>query len=385
MEKRVRFSIWYFLAAFAVVLALQAYLTNEQVTEISYAEFKQLVDAGKVTDVVVSPDYVSGKLTTLDLEGILQPDKIAQLKQWGGSSHSFRAVKVDDPKLIETLEARKIPFSGHLPSTWLANLASWALSVVFFLVLWGCPVSPHGCRRRRRLDGDRAQQGQGLRRERDAGDLRRRRRHRRGQGGAARGGRVPAHAGALPPPGREDSERRAAGGRARHRQDAAGARRRRRSQGAVLQHERLGVRRDVRRRRRGARARPVRAGEAEGAVHHLHRRARRARQVAQHQSAGHARRARADAEPAAGGDGRLRSQRRRDHHGGDQPAGDPRCGAAARRALRPARRSRPPRRARPRGHPAGACADGEARSRTSTSRWWRRGRPASSVPIWPTW
>jgi cell division protease FtsH len=137
MEKRVRFSIWYFLAAFALVLVLQAYLTHEQVTEISYAEFKQLVDAGKVTDIVVGSDYVSGRLTTLEVEGILPPEKIAQLKQWGGNTRYFRAVKVEDPKLIEALEAHKIPFSGRLPTTWLTNLASWVLSVVFFLALWG--------------------------------------------------------------------------------------------------------------------------------------------------------------------------------------------------------------------------------------------------------
>src|ERR1035437_2239673 len=137
MEKRVRFSIWYFLAAFALVLVLQAYLTHEQVTEISYAEFKQLVDAGKVTDIVVGSDYVSGRLTTLEVEGILPPEKIAQLKEWGGNTRYFRAVKVEDPKRSEALEAHKIPFSGRLPTTWLTNLASWVLSVVFFLALWG--------------------------------------------------------------------------------------------------------------------------------------------------------------------------------------------------------------------------------------------------------
>jgi cell division protease FtsH len=137
MEQRVRFSLWYFLAAFGLVLALQAYLAREQVTEISYAEFKQLVDAGKVTDVVVGAEYIAGRLTTLEVEGIVAPDKIAQLKQWGGSTRAFRAVKVDDPKLIETLEARKVPFAGRLPATWLGNLASWVLSMVFFLVLWG--------------------------------------------------------------------------------------------------------------------------------------------------------------------------------------------------------------------------------------------------------
>ena len=51
----------------------------------------------------------------------------------------------------------------------------------------------------------------------------------------------------------------------------AGARHRGRSQRAVLLHLRLGFRRDVRGRRRQPRARPVRAGQEERALHHLHR------------------------------------------------------------------------------------------------------------------
>ena len=38
-----------------------------------------------MTDVVIGSDYVSGKLTTLDVDGILKPDQITQLKQWGES------------------------------------------------------------------------------------------------------------------------------------------------------------------------------------------------------------------------------------------------------------------------------------------------------------
>ena len=65
--------------------------------------------------------------------------------------------------------------------------------------------------------------------------------------------------------GGADAQGRAAGRAARHRQDPAGARRRRRGGRAVLLDHRLGIRRDVRRRRRGARARSVRAGAPEGA------------------------------------------------------------------------------------------------------------------------
>ena len=108
----------------------------------------------------------------------------------------------------------------------------------------------------------------------------RRRRRRRGRGRAEGDRRVPEEPEEVHEPRRPDSEGRAARRPAGHRQDAARARGRRRGEGAVLQPERIGVRRDVRRRRRGAHPRSVPAGRSQGAVHRLHRRARRARQGA---------------------------------------------------------------------------------------------------------
>jgi cell division protease FtsH len=82
------------------------------------------------------------------------------------------------------------------------------------------------------------------------------------------------------PPRRQDPEGRAAGRPARHRQDAARARHRGRGGRAVLHHLGLRLRRDVRGRRREPRARHVRAGQEERALHRLHRRDRRGRPVA---------------------------------------------------------------------------------------------------------
>ncbi len=97
-------------------------------------------------------------------------------------------------------------------------------------------------------------------------------------------------------------------GFAGYRQDPAGARHRRRGEGAVLHHLRFRLRRDVRRRRRVARARHVRTGQEACAVHHLHRRDRRRRPPSRRRSGRRSRRTRADAQPAAGRDGRLRRQ-----------------------------------------------------------------------------
>ena len=144
--------------------------------------------------------------------------------------------------------------------------------------------------------------------DREAGPrhLRGRRRHRRGQGRAAGDRRVPQGPAEVPAPGRQDPQGLPAGRPARHRQDAAGPRHRGRGERAVLHHLGFRLRGDVRRRRRQPRARHVRAGQEERPLHHLHRRNRRGRPSPRRRPGRRQRRARADAEPDAGRDGRLR-------------------------------------------------------------------------------
>ncbi len=136
MERRLQFSIWYFVGALVVMVALQTLLLREQVLQISYGEFKRLVEAQKVTDVVVGADEVTGTLTTDDLGDVLTAEQVRELKQRGGQARRFRAVRVEDPKLVELLEAKNIPYAGRLATTWVSNLASWLFTLVFFVALW---------------------------------------------------------------------------------------------------------------------------------------------------------------------------------------------------------------------------------------------------------
>ena len=108
----------------------------------------------------------------------------------------------------------------------------------------------------------------------------------------------------IPGDRRHHAQGRAAGGPSGHRQDHAGQGRGRRGQCALLLHVRLGVRGDVRGHGRQQGPGPVPAGQGEGPLHRVHRRDRRHRQEAGRPD-GRQRRAGADAEPAAHGDGRL--------------------------------------------------------------------------------
>ena len=105
---------------------------------------------------------------------------------------------------------------------------------------------------------------------------------------------------------------------------------------AVPVRERLGLRRDVRRRRRLAHPQAVQGRAPSSVVHHLHRRARRRRPQPRRQLA-QPRGARADAQSAAGRDGRLRAEPGHRRRRRDQPARHSRSGAAAARAASIAR------------------------------------------------
>ena len=89
----------------------------------------------------------------------------------------------------------------------------------------------------------------------------------------------------------------------------------------------------------------------ESAGHHLHRRAGRTRPRPRLRGVRRPRRERADAQPAAGRNGRLRCAQRPGDSRRHQPSGNPRPGAIARRRLfRP--RSSPPSASLPRAAPS---------------------------------
>ena len=175
----------------------------------------------------------------------------------------------------------------------------------------------------------------------------------------------------VPAARRPDPARGAADRAARNRQDAAGAGAGRRGAGPVLLDLGLGVRRDVRRGRRLAGARSVPAGQGGGAGDHLHRRARRDRPLARRRDRRirrRPRRARADAQSDPDRDGRVRPLGRGDRDLGHQPSRGARSGAAASRALRPARGGAAAGHGGPAQDPRGAHPLGAARRR-------RRPRP----------
>jgi cell division protease FtsH len=118
-QRKVHFSIWYFIAALLAIMWFQTLMTDQQANRVSYSEFKQLVRTGKVETVTISPETVT-----------------ATLKEAQGPNKSISAVRVEDPDLVKDLEAQGIKFSGSSDSKWLGVLISWLLPLAIFFFFW---------------------------------------------------------------------------------------------------------------------------------------------------------------------------------------------------------------------------------------------------------
>lgn len=120
-QRKVHFSIWYFILAILVIFWFQSILSEQQTNRISYSQFKELIKSGKVASVVVSPDLVTATLKDSDNK---QPDKIVS------------AVRVEDPGLVNELEAHGIRYRGSTGDAWIGTLLSWVVPLAIFFFLW---------------------------------------------------------------------------------------------------------------------------------------------------------------------------------------------------------------------------------------------------------
>jgi cell division protease FtsH len=135
-QNQRRFSIWYFVAAFLVLLAIENFLMGAITENLMYNEFKALLRAGKITEVTLTDRMITGRLKQDGLEGLLPKEKIAEIQRFGTGEQRFVAVRVEDPGLVKELEEAKIKFAGRLESTWFTTLLSWILPALIFVGIW---------------------------------------------------------------------------------------------------------------------------------------------------------------------------------------------------------------------------------------------------------
>lgn len=122
MDKKISFSLWYvLLAIMAVVLVHDFIQALTKAEQLPYSQFKNLVAAGKVSEVSVG---------SLVLTGRLKPDDESE------AGKIFTTVRVEDPDLVRELNEHGVTFAGVIESTFWRDLLSWVVPVAVFVGIW---------------------------------------------------------------------------------------------------------------------------------------------------------------------------------------------------------------------------------------------------------
>ncbi len=137
MEPRQqKFSLWYAIVVMLAMLAVQTLFVSEQVEVLPYSDFKVLLKAGKLKDVSVGEQNITGTFSTDGIETLLTPQQTEEIRRTGKGDHAFSTLRVNDPGLVQDLEAAKVRFVGRPDSKWLSAILSWVVPAVIFFAIW---------------------------------------------------------------------------------------------------------------------------------------------------------------------------------------------------------------------------------------------------------
>ena len=169
LSTQQKFSIGYFIIMLLGLVLIQTVFFAPQSENLSYRDFKTLLKAGKVLDLLLWERTITGRLRTDGLEGLLPPAQIKALRTSGHGEPRFVTVQLDDPTLIPDLMAAGVQFQGRIESHWPGTLLSWIVPALVFVVIWGLLHATHGPGQW--AHEHRQEQGQGLRGKIDRGDV----------------------------------------------------------------------------------------------------------------------------------------------------------------------------------------------------------------------
>ena len=166
MEKRSKFSIRYYLTLFAAILLMETlFFSGPAVKEMSYSKFRDLLQQDKIEQVVIEPHKIFGMLKApqnhqkseaaskketpitvprkktpwhLNLNRLSKEAK-AQIKR------QFTVVRLQDPHLLQDLQAHGVDYRGKIESDWLGHFfTNWIIPFGIMFLIWGWLIRKMG-------------------------------------------------------------------------------------------------------------------------------------------------------------------------------------------------------------------------------------------------
>jgi cell division protease FtsH len=112
-------AIWYVLGFLVLMAVAQTWFLSTPGRTVSYSDFKQAVRSSLVAEVHVGDQTIRGLFKT-EREG----------------TRNFNTTRIEDPKLLEELDAAGVKYTGEVVSRWLPEVLSWVIPILILLALW---------------------------------------------------------------------------------------------------------------------------------------------------------------------------------------------------------------------------------------------------------
>jgi len=112
-------ALWWVLGVLTLLAIGQAYFLSPAGRQIPYSEFKGLVRTGQVAEVQVGDTIIHGTL-----------------KKAENGASAFTTTRIEDPKLVEELDAASVKYTGEIVSRWLPEIIGWLLPFVLIVAAW---------------------------------------------------------------------------------------------------------------------------------------------------------------------------------------------------------------------------------------------------------
>src|SRR6188508_1173781 len=110
-------TLWYVLGFLMLMALAQVWYLQPAGKAISYSDFKQAVRAGRVAEVHVGEQSIRGTYK-------------------GDGTEKFNVNRIEDPKLLEELDATNVKYTGEFVSRWLPEILSWIIPLVLLFAIW---------------------------------------------------------------------------------------------------------------------------------------------------------------------------------------------------------------------------------------------------------
>jgi cell division protease FtsH len=119
MERRTAFNVLYMLFAMFAILSLQQWWQHTQTVEVvPYSEFERLLAAGKVSEVVINGDRITGKLKAPE------------------NGKTVAAANLVAPDLAERLSKYGVKYTRVTENTLFRDVLSWVVPALVFFGVW---------------------------------------------------------------------------------------------------------------------------------------------------------------------------------------------------------------------------------------------------------